>query len=140
LTTVDNRLSVINTYYSHLSRLWVSNYATFFAVFLAFLASLYTVASKNDELSIKNYFFYLSFMIMIFELALLYRGLQFSRVLSEIDLIWAKESIFDVGAAFWTREPWIKWSDRIYRAGSILLAVIITICIPLLSWFFLLRT
>ena len=133
----DSRFGVINTYYSHVSRLFVSNYATFFAVYLAFLALLYN-ASRAD-VAAKNWFFYASFMIMSFELVVLYRALQFGRVLNSIDELWARDGIIDVRERFWSRESRIGQLDRLYRAGSVPFAVILTFCIPMLSWFLLLR-
>jgi hypothetical protein len=135
----DSRLGVINTYYSHVSRLFVSNYAMFFAVYLAFLTLLYSVSSRT-EVSTRNGFFYVSFLIMFFELVLLYRALQFGRVLNRIDELWASDRILDVRERFWHRESWTGRFDRLYRAVSVPFAAILTICIPVLSWFFLLRT
>ena len=134
----DRRLGVINTYYSHVSRLFVSNYAMFFAVYLAFLGLLYSVS--RTEVSTRNGFFYVSFLVMFFELVLLYRALQFGRVLNSIDELWASDGILDVRERFWHRGSWTGRFDRLYRAVSVPFAAIITICMPVLSWLFLLRT
>ncbi|MGA3107897.1 MAG: hypothetical protein ABSD99_00350 [Candidatus Bathyarchaeia archaeon] len=137
----DNKLNAINTYYSHVSRLFVSNYATFFAVYLAFLALLYNVSFRTEvSTSFRNGFFYVSVLIMFFELLLLYRGLQFGRVLDLIDKEWADLGILHVREHFWPEKSRIGQLNRLYRTVSVPLAMILTICIPVLSWFFLLRS
>lgn len=139
IVTVDeNELAAVNTYYSHVSRLFVSNYATFFAVYLAFLALLLNVFSST-EVPVKNGLFYLSFVIMAFELVVLYRALQFARVLNRIDELWKRNGILDVGRLFWPRDSRIGQLNWLYRTASVPLAVGLTICIPVLTWFLPLR-
>lgn len=130
----DRALGVISTYYSHVSRLFVSNYATFFAVYLGFLGLLYAVSSRN-EITTRNGFFIVSLLIMFFELLVLYRALQFARVLDEIDKLWASDRIIDVRERFWNPESWPGRVDRLYRKVSVYLTLILTGCIPVLTWF-----
>lgn len=138
--TEDNRkLTVTNTYYSHLSRLFVSNYAMFFTVYLAFLALLYNVALRPESWA-KIGFFVASVLIALFELGLLWRGRRFGRVLDQIDERWAKDGIMDVRATFWPKGSQTGRIDWFLRSLSVPIAALLVISIPVLSCLFLLRT
>jgi len=130
----QTRLSVINTYYSHVSRLFVSNYALFFAIYLAFLALLYNVV-KSPTLD-KNQFLGISVLIALFESGLLWRGWRFGEVLNQIDHLWAEGSIIDVRQVFWPERTWRGRINSLLRTMSVLTAMFVIISIPLLSWFF----
>jgi len=134
-TRADRRLNVVNTYYSHVSRLFVSNYAAFFTVFLAFLALFYGVYLRN-QLS-RHLLGYGSFLITMFELLLFYRAYQFGRVLDQIDGMWAHEmQLIDVEMVFWNPDSWHGRFNRLYRflafpfgVGVIVLTLILGGCL-----------
>jgi hypothetical protein len=114
LTKFDRKLNVLNTYYSHVSRLFVSNYAAFFTIFLAFLALFYNLYPK-DQLS-KRLLGYGSFLIVVFELLLFYRAYQFGRILDQIDNMWAKEmNLINVKMVFWNPSSWHGRFNSVYR-------------------------
>jgi hypothetical protein len=137
LAAADLELGVINTYYSHVSRLFVSTYATFFVVYVGFLALLYNARFSHFDALTRCYVFLASFAFTGLEILLLYRGWHFGMVLNQIDHHWVNAGIPDVTIRFFPLGPWPKRLGTVYVKWSVPTALVLTFCMPILCYILL---
>lgn len=123
----------ISTYYSHISRLFVSSYATFFVIYVGFISFVYQSLGPRPiaRFPAGSQYFAVALIVCVLEFLFLTRSIKFGNVLDRIE----RESLILMDAGNETNVQeyyWQKPLDYKLRRLSPSLAGLAIVSIPIL--------